>query len=37
MAPKVGVLIVHGMGSQKPDCADVMIDKLKENLVGNGH
>ena len=32
MAPEVGVLIIHGMGSQQPDFADGMIDKLKEKL-----
>jgi hypothetical protein len=28
----IGVLIVHGMGSQQPDFANGMIDKLKEQL-----
>jgi hypothetical protein len=35
MAPEVGVLIVHGMGSQQSDFADGMIDKLKEKLGEN--
>lgn len=32
MAPEVGVLIVHGMGSQQPDFADAMIADLKDKL-----
>lgn len=32
MAPQVGVLIVHGMGSQEPDFAEEMIAELKERL-----
>jgi len=32
MAPEIGVLIIHGMGSQESDFAVGMIDKLKEKL-----
>lgn len=32
MAHKLGVLIVHGMGSQQPDYADAMIEELKSRL-----
>lgn len=32
MTPKIGVLIVHGMGSQQPDFADGMIAALEEKL-----
>lgn len=32
MTPKVGVLIVHGMGSQQQGFADGMVDKLRDRL-----
>ncbi len=32
MAPEIGVLIIHGMGSQQPDFAQGLIDDLKEKL-----
>jgi len=32
MAPEVGVLIIHGMGSQQPDFADGLIAELMEKL-----
>jgi hypothetical protein len=36
MAYKLGVLIVHGMGSQRPDFADDMIDELERRINSAG-
>lgn len=36
MALDVGVVIIHGMGSQQPDFADGMIAKVKEKLGDKG-
>ncbi|MCM2358296.1 MAG: hypothetical protein NDI77_09115 [Geobacteraceae bacterium] len=35
MAPQIGVLTVHGMGSQQSDFAEEMIAELKEKMGGN--
>jgi hypothetical protein len=36
MQPKLGILVIHGMGSQLPDYADEMITQIDRGIATRG-